>query len=267
MKPDGRPLLPLAVLLCAATSAARADLRTWSLCTPGALRSCHSISIGTLPIYTGTTRTGTALTISLTNLQGSGLPNTSSVPTGLYQVVFTGPVTTPIPVGASLLPAVLTGAGASGSLTWQRITVNTTVGGTLAWLELRGSGGSPPLLGGCTSSATIAGTIAAQTCGPGAAAVFAFSISGALDASQLDNVYVFAYGARGSANCFSNPAAVPFHGQACDLLSDPLAPTPPIPEPGTIFLVASGLLGLGGISLRRRRTATTREDLMGGRSA
>ena len=255
MRVDCRPLLPLALIQCAAASAARADFRAWSLCTPGALRSCHSVSIGTLPVFTGTTRTGTAITISLTNLGGSGLPDTGSGATGLYQVYFTGPITTPIAISVvDQQPATLTGAGASGSLTWQRITLNATVGGTFAWVELRGLGTTPPLLGGCTSGPTKFGTIAAQTCGPGAAAVFAFSINGLLDASQLDNVWVLAYGDRGGEGCYSNTAASPFFGQACDLLSDPLAPTP-IPEPGIIILLGTGLLGVGGTSLRRRRTS------------
>ena len=252
-----RTLAPLALVLCAATTAAEASLRAWSLCTPGALRSCHSVSIATLPVISGGIRTGTAITISVTNLQGSGLPNTSSLPTGLYQLVLTGPITTPIQTTAPAQSAVMTGAGATGALAWQRITLNAAVGGLFAWIELRGIGSSPALLGGCTSGATIVGAMTARTCGAGAAAVFAFSIQGVIEATQLDNLSVFAYGARGSATCFSNPGAVPFHGQACDVLSDPLAP---VPEPGTLIMLATGLLGVGGGGARRRRRATAPES-------
>jgi len=248
-----RSLLLTLVLAGAGTSAARGDSRTWSLCTPGALRSCHSVSIGTVPIYTGAVRTGTLVTITVANLQGSGLPGTGNEPTGLYQVVFTGPVLTPIPVTVAQQTAAMTGAGASGVLNWQRLTVNAVAGGTFAWVEVRGTGASPPLLGGCTPGPTITGSMTAGTCGAGAAAVFAFSIAGSLDASQFDNVWVFAYGARGSAGCYSDPSAVPFFGQACDVLSDPLA-MEAIPEPITVVLLGTGLLGLGGVGLRRRRT-------------
>ncbi len=248
-----RALAVLALLLGTAASTARADLRAWSLCTPGTLRSCYSVSIGTVAVYTGAVRTGTAVTITVANLQGSGLPGTGTGTSGLYQLAFTGAASAPIPFSVGSQAAMMTGAGASGALTWQRITTNVVAGGTYAWLELRGTGASPALLGGCDAGPVVTGLIAAQTCGPAAAAVFAFSIAGSLDASQFDNAYVLAYGPRGSANCFTDPGAAPFHAQPCDLLA-----APPVPEPVTVILLGTGLLGIGSLQLRRRRPHDTR---------
>ena len=245
--------VPLAaVLLVCAAAPARADVRSWTLCTPGSLRSCHSVSIGTAPVYSGVTQVGTAITVKLANLQGSGLAGIGTQASGLYQVYFTGPIATGVPVTTVNQSATMTGPGASGTLPWQRITVYPL--GGLAWIELRGAGANPALLGGCTTAPMSTGTITASTCGTAAFAVFTFTLNAVIDANQFNNAEIFAYGAGGSETCASNPGATPFFAQGCDVLVDPLA----TPEASTMLLLSTGLLGLSLTAWRDARSRRAR---------
>jgi len=243
----------LAAILIAAFAAAplRADVQDWSLCTPGAFRTCASVSITTLPVLTNGVRTGTSVVIAMANLQGSGLPGTSNQLSGLYQVVFSGPGG--LPTTLATQSPVLTGPGASGGLAWRRVTTTFAVGAGLAWIELLGEGPSGPnLLGGCATGSTVGGPITASTCGAGALAVFSFTFGGILDASQIDDVFIAGYGPNGSASCGSDPSASPFHQQPCDILSSP--PTV-VPAPLSVLLLATGLAGVGAVRRRRGNAA------------
>ncbi len=258
MRPLLRTLVTAVLLLATVTRAAPADVRAWTLCTPGALRSCSSISIQTVAIMSGAVRIGTALTISLANLQGSGLPNTGTAMSGLYQVTFTGPLITAVPVTVATQSATMTGAGASGSLAWRRVTTPFGAGAGFTWVDLLGTaGGGNNLLGGCAGGTTTLGPITGQTCGPGARAVFMFSIAGVLDAGTLDNVYVAAYGAGGGEACHSNPGAAPFTQRACDVLDESLTQEV-VPEPATVILLGTGLAALAAARRRPRLKVASR---------
>jgi hypothetical protein len=238
----------------AARGAGAQTIHGWTLCTPGSFSSCHSVSIGTTPIMTGSVHTGTGITIAVTNLQGSGYAFDNTSRSGLFQIFFAGKnFATPMLFsmnGANT--ATMTGPGASGSVTWTTETGFNVFNSTNYATAY--AGGSE-LIGGCSSGPLSQGySTTANTCGFGATAVFNFSIGTIFDASQMDNVFVEAVGTNDQLGyCFTNPAAYDPGFPTCDLKSEYLVNV--TPEPVTIALLGTGLFGVGGAYRRRRKGA------------
>ena len=224
----------------------------WTICTPGGFSSCHSVAIGTTPLMTGSVRTGTGITISVTNLQGSGYAFDNTSISGLFQVFFAGKNFSS-PMLFSLnnsSTATLTGPGASGSVTWTTETgFNVSNAANYATAYAGGSG----LIGGCAGGPLSFGfTTGAQTCGTGASAVFNFTIGTIFDANQMDNVFVESIGANDQFGyCFTDPAAYDPGFPTCETKNEYLVNV--TPEPVTIALLGTGLVGIGGAYRRRRK--------------
>ena len=253
-------LLSFAIPIAAAVTAptvARADVHGWTLCTPSSFHSCHSVAIGTTPIMTGSVRTGTGVTITLTNLQGSGYASDNTSLSGLYRVFFGGR-NFPLPMLPSFLPynGTPTG-GATGSANWY-IETGTEVGGqaTVDYVDAFSNGSGT--IGGCSTGPLASGfTQSATTCGAGQSVVFNFTTGSIFDAGQLETVFIYALGGPPDQfdYCFSQPDAAPNGGfPTCDVQDEYI--TTVTPEPVTMALLGTGLFGIGGARLRRRRKTT-----------
>jgi hypothetical protein len=243
----------LSAAALAAPSIARADVHGWTLCTPSSFHSCHSVAIGTVPIMTGSVRTGTGITISLTNLQGSGYASDNTAFSGLYRVFFGGR-NFPLPMTFSLLPynGTPTG-GASGSANWYMETgVQPGSQGTVHYVDASPNGNG--IIGGCSSGTLAFGlTQSAKTCGAAQSVVFNFTTGNIFDAGQMETVFIQAFGAPDTFDyCFSDPSAAPDAGfPTCDVQDEYL--TTVTPEPISMALLGTGLFGIGGARLRRRK--------------
>ena len=113
-----------------------------------------------------------------------------------------------------------------------------TVTGTIVWTQVN-TNGSASLVGTFTDS-TATGTLASYfTAGASSPAGYDALYSTAPGTNTLEGIY--GAGGTGRATAFINEAGA-------------ISPPSPTPEPSTILLFGTGLLGLGGI-LRRRLLA------------
>jgi hypothetical protein len=239
-------LLGLGVLTAAFTmvpSVAKADLytRSWYLCASATLKSCHSVQL-----QTHSNGSGTFVKVTLRNLQGQGDPNDTSAWSALHLLRF---------YGSGFTVAAADVAGGSAAPWLWNFTQATGEPGVL-----RLNGNSPWAgVGGCTDpSAGGSPTPVLLTCGSDI--IFSFSTTTIWNASQIAGMYLrvnIGSSATTTANtqkaCQTDltvytPGSVP--NGCTDIAASATSVTP---EPITIALLGSGLLGIGGARMRRKK--------------
>jgi hypothetical protein len=236
--------------------------QSWTLCTPGALRSCGTIFLSTTPVFSGSTRTGTGITVSMRNLNGQfGLDN--SIWSGFTDLQFWG---NSAGQGGGLVstfagPITLSGTATGSAPAWLVQSYGGTypfggfpAGGALVQVDMN-SGGANYYVGGCTPSPISLDQTTVMTCGGSALTSISYSTAAIFDSWDFSTAYVAAVGDYGSgltsATCETDSQAygpAPGYYANCDIFGYANV----APEPGTLLLLATGLTGIGGVRLRRR---------------
>jgi hypothetical protein len=255
----------LAMPLAAPTALhAQTQTKGWTFCSTGAFQSCNSVQLTTLAVMVGADRVGTDITVSMHNFNGqSGDDNT--LWSGLGVVAFYNSA------GGSLGgsyevwpdgPLSLSG-DAFGSGNWAGYTERPYIGVSRSAYD--------GVIGGCAGTdGTGPGAYWATgyyTCDPDALASISFRTVFSFNASDFNSFSAAVVGQRvGSERFYSGfctyGAYSALCGQpGCNIASSvsffaPGTPDPDlsvVPEPVTIVLLATGLFGIAGAQLRRRK--------------
>lgn len=253
-------LLGLVALLSLSATAARADgFKTWNVCGGNAFNTCASVQLDVV---------GTTVTMRVWNLSGLN---------GTYGgTVFTGVGIFNVPAGVAATSSVTAMSGpVRGSDTPANWVVNnaTQIGGGIN-LNLVGTTGNG-VKDGIASNCAPAGSLPGgsnnfwmnPTCGTtgvtnptlnGGFVVFSFTVTQTWDpnAAGTELLVKGQNGPNGmSTECITGTG----QNSNCGPNVPPPPPPPPqvVPEPITMTLLGTGLLGLGGAGLRRRRKQAT----------
>lgn len=234
--------------------------RLWTGCTTGTLRSCNSIRLTTQAVMSGTTRIGTTVVVSMHNYMGQGFgPDNTAGPNwaALHRARFyfqgqafaagSNTATTSLAGGA-------TGTVASGGWTSTYVSPFTDASSN-AWGVLRLEG-LTNRIGGCGLPGSGTNIPTLGTCLSGSEVVVAFSTSesfDAFDAELLFNVNGRISGSAIQTSCYTNSALSTVAGSPTACSDMAVVDTATVPEPITMALLGTGLLGVGGARLRRRK--------------
>lgn len=229
-----------------------AQTEGWEVCTPGALHSCLGLEIITSGVFSGSSRVGTNVSIRIHNLGGQyGLDN--SIWSGLADVQFWGNGGGRGPSQSGWAAPSYTGgaSGSVGSWLWQ----SQGNGNMLAQVDMNDHG-TPEYLGGCAAPGLFAlHGVFANTCSSPSWVTLSFTTADIYDAGNFQTVYVDVVGDAGNGTtqgiCESNSRAfgpAPGYYANCEVI----ATANVTPEPVSIALMGTGLLGIGGFVRRRK---------------